>query len=233
MKPGLLRLLIRWALITASLSALLFLSAGTTQIASIRHYLAIFSALLLVTMFFVHPVLAQERVRPRGPGIDDGLRFATAFLFLVTVTVAALSVGRLRTVFNVPTPLRGAALLAFTFSGSLQAWAMIVNPFFSPVVRLQAESGHRVITAGPYRFMRHPGYFAMLISIPASALAIGSWLALLPSTAFVFVIAQRTRLEDNFLRCNLPGYAEYLNNVPGRLLPIKKPRENSHVKYSA
>ena len=39
MKPALLRLLIRWALITASLSALLLLAAGTAQIASIRHYL--------------------------------------------------------------------------------------------------------------------------------------------------------------------------------------------------
>jgi len=51
MKPGLLRLLIRWASITASLSALLLLAAGTTHIASIRHYLAIFSAMLLVTQF--------------------------------------------------------------------------------------------------------------------------------------------------------------------------------------
>jgi protein-S-isoprenylcysteine O-methyltransferase Ste14 len=214
MKAGLLRLLIRWALITASLSALLVLAAGTTHIASIRHYLAIFSALLLVTMFSVDTGLAQERVRPRGPGIDDGLRFATGFLFLVTLAVAALSVGRLRTVFNVPTPLRGAALLAFSLSGSLQAWAMIVNPFFSPVVRLQPECGHHVIADGPYRFMRHPGYFAMLISIPASALAIGSLVALIPAIGFAWVIHQRTRIEDQFLKANLPGYAQYTERVP-------------------
>lgn len=217
MKPGHLRLLIRWLLITASLSATLFLAAGTTHIASIRYYLATFSALLFVTMFAVDPRLAQERVHPRGPGIDDGLRFATSFLFLVTVTAAALSVGRLRTVFNVPTPLRGAALLAFTLSSSLQAWAMIVNPFFSPVVRLQAESGHRVITAGPYSFMRHPGYFAMMISIPASALAIGSFVALIPAIGFAWVIHRRTQIEDQFLKANLPDYPEYTDRVPAGL----------------
>ena len=217
MKPQRLRLLIRWALITASLSALLVLAAGTTHIASIRHYLAVFSTLLLVTMFSVDPSLAEERVHPKAASIDDGLRFATGFLFLVTLAVAALSVGRLRTVFNVPTPLRGAALLAFTLSGSLQAWAMIVNPFFSPVVRLQAESGHRVITAGPYGFMRHPGYFSMLISIPASALAIGSFVALIPAIGFAWVIHQRTRIEDQFLKANLPGYAEYTQRVPAGL----------------
>jgi protein-S-isoprenylcysteine O-methyltransferase Ste14 len=217
MNPGHLRLLIRWVLITASLSATLFLAAGTTHIASIRYYLATFSALLFVTMFSVDPGLAQERVHPRGPGIDDGLRFATSFLFLVTVTVAALSVGRLRTVFNVPTPLRGAALLAFTLSGSLQAWAMIVNPFFSPVVRLQTEFRHRVIADGPYRFMRHPGYFAMLISIPASALAIGSFVALIPAIGFAWVIHRRTQIEDQFLKANLPGYPEYTERVPAGL----------------
>ena len=59
------------------------------------------------------------------------------------------------------------------------------------------------------------------------------WLALLPSIAFALVLAQRTRLEDNSLRCNLPGYAEYVKNVPGRLLPIKKPRKSLYVRYSA
>jgi len=49
----------------------------------------------------------MTHAKPRNTGIDDGLRFATGFLFLVTLAVAALSVGRLHTVFNVPTPLRG------------------------------------------------------------------------------------------------------------------------------
>ena len=94
---------------------------------------------------------------------------------------------------------------------------MIVNPFFSPVVRLQPESGHRVITAGPYRFMRHPGYFAMLISIPASALAIGSFIALIPAIGFAWVIHQRTRIEGQFLKTNLPAYQEYTERVPAGL----------------
>jgi protein-S-isoprenylcysteine O-methyltransferase Ste14 len=214
MKRQPFRLLLRWGLITTSLSGLLFVAAGTSHVASLRAYLALFSAWLLVTMLAVDPRLARERAHPTNTGIDDPLRFATGFLFLLTLTVAALSAGRFRPVFNVPTPLRGAALLAFTFSAYLQAWAMIVNPFFSPLVRLQPECGHRVIADGPYRVMRHPGYFAMLISIPASALAIGSFVALIPAIGFAWVIHQRTRIEDQFLRANLPGYAEYAERVP-------------------
>jgi protein-S-isoprenylcysteine O-methyltransferase Ste14 len=195
------------------------LAAGTTHIASIRYYLAIFSALLLVTMLTVDPRLAEERIHPGGASIDDGLRFATGVLFILTLTVAALSVGRFRPVFNVPTPLRGVALVAFILSGSLQTWVMIVNPFFSPVVRLQPGCGHRVIADGPYRFMRHPGYFAMSIAIPASALAIGSWIALVPAAAFVACVLRRMNREDEFLKENLCGYTLYATQVRNRILP--------------
>ena len=218
MKRQPFRLLLRWGLITTSLSGLLFLAAGTSHTPSLRAYLALFSAWQLVTMLAVDPRLARERAHPRNTGIvDDGLRFATGFLFLLTLTTAALSVGRFRPVFNVPIAFRGAALLAFSLSGSLQAWAMIVNPFFSPVVRLQPECGHRVIADGPYRFVRHPGYFAMLISIPASALGIGSFVALIPAIGFAWVIHQRNQIEDQFLKANLPGYPEYTERVPAGL----------------
>ena len=120
MKRQPFRLLLRWGLITTSLSGLLFLAAGTSHVGSLRTYLALFSAWLLVTMLAVDPRLARERAHPRNAGIDDGLRFATGFLFLLTLTVAAFSVGRLRLGFNVPTPLSDTALVAFALSGSLR-----------------------------------------------------------------------------------------------------------------
>jgi protein-S-isoprenylcysteine O-methyltransferase Ste14 len=215
MKRDSLRLIARWALISGLLSALLFSAAGTTHVPSIRRYLVVFSALLLVTMLAVDPQLAKERANPRNAGIDDGSRFAAGFLFLLTLTVAAFSVGRLRLGFSVPNSLRDAALIAFAFSGVLQTWAMIVNPFFSPVVRLQTERIHYVIQRGPYRLMRHPGYLAMSISAPATALAIGSWIALIPAGGFVLLIKRRAQLENEFLRNNLPGYIAYARRVGG------------------
>ena len=218
MKRQPVRLLIRWTAITASLSVLLFLAAGSTHVGSIRRYLVVNSALLMVTMLAVDPRLAEERAHPANEN-SDPLRLAAGFFFLLTLSVAAFSVGRLRPCFNVPTHLRDIALIAVVLSGFLQTWTMVVNPFFSPVVRLQTERGHHVITEGPYRFVRHPGYLAMLMSVPASALVIGSWLALAPAAAFASVILRRTRLEDEFLKKYLPGYAYYASQVPGRLLP--------------
>jgi protein-S-isoprenylcysteine O-methyltransferase Ste14 len=167
----------------------------------------------------VDPELAQERADPGGEGKDHGVRFATGFLFLVTVGGAAMDVGRIHQSDDVPPVLRIVALAAFAASLALQAWAMIVNPFFSPAIRVQPECGHRVITHGPYRFVRDPGYLAMLIAMPESALAVGSWLALIPAIGFSLMIVRRARLEDGFLKRNLPGYIDYMQRVRGGLLP--------------
>ena len=214
-----LRTLPRWALLSAALSGLLFFSAGTTRIPSLRAYLFAFSGLLLTTMLVSHPDLVEERFHPAEANLDAGVRFASGFLFLLTLTAAALDVGRLHASDAVPGPMRIAALLTFALATLTQAWAMVVNPFFSPVVRIQSERGHRLVTTGPYRFVRHPGYLAMLIAMPASALAIGSWLALSPAVAFSGVIMNRTALEDKSLKSRLPGYGEYCKVVPCRLLP--------------
>jgi protein-S-isoprenylcysteine O-methyltransferase Ste14 len=216
MKTRTLRLLTRWALITASITALLFSSAGTVRLASIRNYLVAFSLLLLVTMLAVDPSLAQERANPQNAGIDDS-QIATALLFLLTLAVAGFSVAHCHRGFNAPPPIRHLALAAFLFSGAFQTWAMIVNPFFSPVVRIQTERGHHLIAKGPYRLMRHPGYFAMCIAVPTSALSIGSWLALAPAAGFVAVIFRRARVEDEFLVTNLHRYKKYAALVPSGL----------------
>jgi protein-S-isoprenylcysteine O-methyltransferase Ste14 len=109
---------------------------------------------------------------------------------------------------------RWIALATFIFSSSLQTWAMVANSYFSPVVRIQAERGHKLIHFGPYRFVRHPGYLAMCISVSASAVAIGSWLALIPAGAFIAVVYERGKFEEQFLKANLPGYAQYAKTVP-------------------
>ena len=100
-------------------------------------------------------------------------------------------------------------------ASTLQMWAMVVNPFFSPDIRLQPEHGHRLVTRGPYRLLRHPGYLAMLLAVPASALAIGSCLALVPAALFCLVILKRVRVEEQFLQSNLAGYTQYMDNVRG------------------
>jgi protein-S-isoprenylcysteine O-methyltransferase Ste14 len=98
-------------------------------------------------------------------------------------------------------------------------WAMVVNRFFSPAIYVQTERGHQVVSSGPYRLIRHPGYLAMALIVGFAAVALGSWWALLPAGGYAVLILNRAAREDRFLQAELPGYRDYAKRVRYRLLP--------------
>jgi protein-S-isoprenylcysteine O-methyltransferase Ste14 len=182
-------------------------------------YIVVLAPSLLLMMLAISPQIARES-RQADDGRDDiRARLALVVLFLVTTLAAALDVGHLHLSNNVPVGLSVIALVTFIAASGIQAWAMSVNSFYSPVIHIQAERGHSVVTRGPYRFVRHPAYFANIIFVPASALAIGSWIALIPAAVFCAITVWRARREDVFLKENLAGYVDYMECVPGGILP--------------
>ena len=112
-----------------------------------------------------------------------------------------------------PGAQRRAAALAVV------VWAMAVNRFFSPVVRIQTDRGHHLITSGPYRYVRHPGYAGALLLFLGGGLTLGSWLALLLNLAMIPAMIRRTVIEDRCLWQELDGYAPYAETVRYRLIP--------------
>jgi protein-S-isoprenylcysteine O-methyltransferase Ste14 len=101
----------------------------------------------------------------------------------------------------------------------LMTWSMIANRYFEPSVRIQDSRGHQVATAGPYRFVRHPGYAGVILQFLALPVAVGAWAALIPGAAGVVVFIIRTALEDRTLHEELPGYVEYAQETRYRLIP--------------
>jgi protein-S-isoprenylcysteine O-methyltransferase Ste14 len=149
--------------------------------------------------------------------VDPGLPLLASLLFIVTVTIATFDSGRLHWSPTLPAAVRITGLVLLTLSGSLQVWAVAVNPFFSPSLFIQAH--HRLIATGPYRFTRHPGYLAMLVTMPATAVTLASLTALLPALGDDLLILNRTMREDGFLQNTLGGYAEYARMVRSRIVP--------------
>jgi protein-S-isoprenylcysteine O-methyltransferase Ste14 len=168
-----------------------------------------------------HPGLARERLRP-GPGAKDSLVRDMALLLPPTLAhylIAALDVRRWHRTDTVPPRGQVAGLLGMTLAVGVFFWATWVNPFFSSVVRIQRDRGHHLVTDGPYRYVRHPYYTAMIGYLVCSSLALGSWLSLLPLPAWIAFIFDRIRLEDRVLTEELEGYQEYTQRVRYRLVP--------------
>jgi len=98
-------------------------------------------------------------------------------------------------------------------------WAMGANAFFSPLVRIQTERGHKVADTGPYKFIRHPGYIGAMIFSLGIPLMLGSWWAVIPGLVSMILYFIRTALEDKTLQDELPGYLDYTQCVKYRLIP--------------
>lgn len=111
------------------------------------------------------------------------------------------------------------AFIAIGLGFALAVWAMIANKFFAALVRIQTERGHQVVTGGPYRIVRHPGYAGGLVAYLATPFALGSWWALIPALLTVVGLIARTALEDRTLLRELRGYRAYTERTRSRLIP--------------
>ncbi len=118
-----------------------------------------------------------------------------------------------------PTWLNILGLILVTFGYAFATMALVENPYFASVVRIQRDRGHVVCDTGPYRIIRHPGYAGHLLPLPGIALALGSLWTLIPAVVAIVILVIRTALEDQTLQEELPGYREYARRVHFRLVP--------------
>ncbi len=211
---------LRGALVPVVLIAVLFGSAGRIDLPWFWAYAGVVLAATAAGPLFVDRELMRERLSPAPGGVDRRLRALASPFFFAYLRITGLDVGRFHWSDTVPTWLRVAGLCGLAFGFAVALWAMHVNPFFSPVVRIQTERGHRVISGGPYRFVRHPGYMAGLVMFPCGALVLGSWWSLAPLGVALLLVLRRIAIEDQYLHANLAGYAEYAGRVRYRLLPL-------------
>lgn len=168
----------------------------------------------------VNPEVLNARARGRreGLGWDRALVAALVVILVVHFALAVLDAG---IYWWAPLPPWWAlAGLALAIPGAaLSIWALCTNRHFEPWVRLQHDRDHRVVSDGPYRFIRHPGYLGIFLYCLSSPLILGSGWCFVTGAAGALVIVARTAWEDGFLQEGLAGYREYSDKVRYRLIP--------------
>lgn len=205
---------------------LLFAAAGALTLSRawlflLLCFVGIFGHIVLVAI--VNPDLVNRRglwrKRKDTKPWDKTLIMAYGLLtFYATPIVMGLDVGR----YHWSSPGAWSAILGtalYAIGTVLITWAMLVNKHFETTVRIQRDRDHKVITAGPYASIRHPGYAGASLWVLATPLIVGSAFGLIPAALAVCSIVARARREDALLHRELVGYADYAACVRYRLLP--------------
>jgi len=180
------------------------------------------SSVSTALLYKLNPELLVQRLKRKREGSklwDEILmRVSNLTMVLIVPAVAGLDFGGFHW-SNLDISFALVGLGSLVISTVLINWAMIVNPHFEPTVRIQRDRNHRVITGGPYKVVRHPGYLAAILFALSIPLIIGSVLTLISVGAYVLLIMIRTLLEDRTLNEELDGYSEYAKRVRYRLFP--------------
>jgi protein-S-isoprenylcysteine O-methyltransferase Ste14 len=91
----------------------------------------------------------------------------------------------------------------------LGVWALSCNRPGNFNIRPTPRTGGRLVQQGPYRWIRHPMYTALIACGSAAAWAAASTWGWLAVAALCAVLAIKAMLEERWMLVEHPGYAAY------------------------
>lgn len=176
--------------------------------------IALFVAWLAIEIAFLRP--ARDR---SGNNVDDRsmaiLATSNMLLPFAAIVLGIVGFGDL----SLPPAIRVAGI-AIMLAGFAIRWAGMwtLRRFFSANVAVQSD--HRLIVKGPYRWVRHPGYFGGWLGFVGFGIALGNGISLLLLTVCTLpAFLNRIAVEERVLQSAFPDYADYSVRV-ARFLPL-------------
>ncbi len=157
-------------------------------------------------------IFSRDRRAARGKKRDAGTLFVFLLVFGPGVALAFTAA------WIVPDghiPLPPAPLfwtgIALVWAGVVfRLWAVLtLGKFFRVTVFVHDD--HRLVTAGPYRWLRHPSYTGALVTVIGVTLAMGNWVSVLIGVgALLIAYAFRIPAEEKALGEQFgAAFAEY------------------------
>ncbi len=159
----------------------------------------------------------RGRGRPQDAGSVVWLLACVGAGFWAATRLARLDAGPLP---GPPAALLAAGLALMWAGLAFRAWSIQhLGGLFMAVVVILPD--HRLVTTGPYRYLRHPSYTGALLAAVGFGIALGHWTSLLALVAaWSAGLAYRIRVEESALRRTFgPDYDDYCSRTR-RLLPL-------------
>ncbi len=202
-----------------ALGAMFFLPAGTLSYWEAWLFMGVlFIPMTIFAVYLIrrNPSLLERRMRMREEQPQQRKIIGVS----IVVLLAAFLIPGFDQRFSwssVPVWLVIAADIVFLLGYLLFVLTLRENEFAARTV--QVEQQQRVITTGPYAYVRHPMYLATLLMYASAPLALGSYWALIPIALLPFILVARILDEERMLLKELEGYADYCQVVRYRLIP--------------
>ena len=158
---------------------------------------------------------AATRIAPRSywPAFWFSMAVAVTMLFLAPHIAPAAAI---------PYPVAGFAIGMVMLAAGvvLRFWSFqALGQYFTFTVRVSPDQP--VITTGPYRLLRHPGYAGGLLATIGIGVMWGNWLSLGTLTVLLLVfIIWRIRTEEKALLATLDGRYRAYAAQHKRLVPL-------------
>jgi methyltransferase len=107
-----------------------------------------------------------------------------------------------------PTPILWPALAALALATLLRGWILLT---LRDGWNVRVLDPARIVVSGPYRFMRHPNYLAVILEVAALPLVAGAYeVAILASLGNAWLLSRRIPLEEHFLEARHPRYRDVM-----------------------
>lgn len=211
------------AFLLLGMALLLFGPAGTLRYWQAWLFLSIYFAVsLALTLYLIRndPALLERRMRG-GPFAE---REPTQKIIMSLASVGFIALLVLPAVdhrfgWSQMSPRMAVAGDLLILLGWLGIFFVFrENSFASATIELASDQ--RVISSGPYAWVRHPMYAAGLVLLLGIPIALGSWWGVLVVLAVLPALIWRLLDEERFLARNLPDYIAYQGRVRYRLVPL-------------
>ncbi|OIP17059.1 MAG: hypothetical protein AUK51_08820 [Comamonadaceae bacterium CG2_30_59_20] len=99
--------------------------------------------------------------------------------------------------------------LALGLSGLMGVWALTANQPGNFNIHPTPRAGGKLVAHGPYRWIRHPMYTAVMLLGLACALTLGNVMAWLLWGVLCVMLVSKAVLEERWMAALHPTYAQY------------------------